>query len=96
MNDEFGYIYFKRKSFFFACKRIDIKFIIKESLERLKINIEKTEKLRNNWVKVKIIQKLFARNKRFCNSISISIINQRNIISTSNKLTIKIFHLMKL
>lgn len=50
MNDEFGYIYFKRKSFFFACKRIDIKFIIKESLERLKINIyiEKTEKLRNN------------------------------------------------
>lgn len=44
-------------------------------------------------MKVKIIQKLFARNKRFCNSISILIINQRNIISTSNKLTIKIFHL---
>lgn len=43
-------------------------------------------------MKVKIIQKLFARNKRFCNSISILIINQRNIISTSNKLTIKIFH----
>lgn len=43
-------------------------------------------------MKVKIIKKLFARNKRFCNSISILIINQRNTISTSNKLTIKIFH----